>query len=310
MTNLKKYLYIINYPKPEKELCLIEMKYLFKDKFFNKILFTEEKINPSISPFVRFRLEILFADENIEKICKNLKDKGETSEDYKVEYIKFEEETIPHEERLNTIKALGLSILGTCKMTKPKNLFGIIKINNIYYFGKLLKNDFMWDTHVKKPCSYSNSLSTKLARVIVNLASEGNKTKKIIDPCCGIGTTIIEGKYLGLNIIGSDINPKVVQGANMNLEHFGFQPEIETKDLNSIEGEYDASILDIPYGIFSHTNEDEQNNLIKSLRRISKKMILISFEDLSSLIIKNNFEIKDICPVTKGKFKRYIYICE
>ena len=58
-------------------------------------------------------------------------------------------------------------------------------------------------------------LPPKLAQILINLAGvEG----AIWDPFCGSGTLVMEGLLMGRDMIGSDINPKYIEGAKKNIE--------------------------------------------------------------------------------------------
>lgn len=58
----------------------------------------------------------------------------------------------------------------------------------------------------------------KLAKTMLNLA-QVNKDSTILDPFCGFGTILEEALLWGhKNLIGSDINPKTLEGAKENLE--------------------------------------------------------------------------------------------
>lgn len=57
-----------------------------------------------------------------------------------------------------------------------------------------------------KPNTFSNSLDIRLARTLINIAGENDQTKTMIDPCCGMGTVVLEGLALGYSIKGFDIS--------------------------------------------------------------------------------------------------------
>ena len=54
--------------------------------------------------------------------------------------------------------------------------------------------------HDDKPNTFSNSLDIRLARTLVNLAAGDNDQVTIVDPCCGMGTVVLEGLALDLDI--------------------------------------------------------------------------------------------------------------
>ena len=86
---------------------------------------------------------------------------------------------------------------------------------------------------------------------------------KAIDPCCGIGTVVVEALSMGINIVGRDISPLVAIGAR-KYAHFGFEGTI-TKAL-----ELRRCIIDMPYDLFTHATPENQLSILSSARRIAK----------------------------------------
>lgn len=63
-------------------------------------------------------------------------------------------------------------------------------------------------------------LPPKLARIMVNLASPGETSARILDPFCGTGTVLLESLMLGKEAIGSDIRADAVNQTLTNLKWF------------------------------------------------------------------------------------------
>lgn len=64
-------------------------------------------------------------------------------------------------------------------------------------------------------------LPPKVARMMINVAlgSEINSSRGVLyDPFCGSGTMLLEGRTLGLAVIGSDIDQEAITGTRTNLE--------------------------------------------------------------------------------------------
>jgi len=59
-------------------------------------------------------------------------------------------------------------------------------------------------------------LPPKLARLMVNLATQGN-SGTLLDPFCGTGTILMEAALVGCSVIGSDCNERAVTGTHHNL---------------------------------------------------------------------------------------------
>ncbi len=310
MREVKKYLYVINYPTFEKELCMMEMRVLFGKEPEDKVLVSRRKFNPSNSTFIKKRLDVIYEKDSLEEILAELEADRIHLDDFKAEYLRLQKGNVEFEDRLKSIREIGLRIVGNSSMTAPKTILGVTKYNGRWLLGINNNNDCKWQLHENKPCSYSNSLSVRTARPVVNIATGGNHKIRVIDPCCGVGTTLVEGLSMGYDISGCELNPKIVEDANENLKHYNLKAKVINKDMHEIEEYYEASIIDIPYGLFSHTTEKVQQDIINTARRISKKMIMVAFENLDQMILNAGFKIVDRCTVTKGTFKRYILICE
>ncbi len=306
----RRYFYSINYPIFEKELCNMEMRCLFNETPSEKYLFSNIYINASRSPFIKELISIIYEENSLEKIVDNIIEDKLSYDDFKVCYIKLENGDIDYKERLASISKIGFVIIGEPKMHNPKVILGITQVNGRWIFGKYERNDYEWHIHDKKPYSYSNSLSLRVARALVNIGVKNNLDLKLIDPCCGVGTVVIEAISMRINVVGYEINKKIAENAQKNLEFFGYKNVITNGDMNKIEKKYDVSIIDLPYGLFTPTTIDEQKALIETARRISKKLVIVTFENMDKYITDVGFNITDQCCVSKGKFKRYISICE
>lgn len=307
---IKKYLYVINYPVYEADLCMMEMRTLFNDVPEDKVLISERKFNPSNSPFIKKRLEVIYEEDSFEEILKKLEEEEIRLEDFKAEYLRLETGNIPYEERLKTLREIGLRIIGFPSMTAPKIRLGITRHKEKWIFGICVNNDYKWKEHDNKPCTYSNSLGIRTAKAIVNIATMGKAETRVVDACCGVGTTLIEGLSAGYDICGYELSPKTTANAKENLRYFKLEERVVNQDMNKIEEEYDSCIIDIPYGLFSHTTKELQQEMIDTARRISKRMIMVTFEDIDRLILNAGFKIVERCSVGKGNFIRDVLICE
>ena len=307
---IKEYLYIINYQNYEKSLCDMEMKYIFGHIPNEKYIFTELNIEASRSAFIKHKISIIYSSDNIKSIVDYIEYKKLAYNDFKVNYIKSDHGDIDYNKRLDAMKNIGFVIKGYPDIHNPKINLAITKIKNRYIFGEYEKNELSWQRFDKMPHSYSNGLSLKMARAIINIAVEHNLDSKVVDPCCGIGTVVLEGLDLGIDIIGLEISKQIAHNARNNIEFFGYDRDIiQCGDMHNIKEKYDIAIVDIPYGIFSPITYEEQLEIIKTSRKIADKVILISFEDMDKELIDEEFKVIDKGTIVKNRFTRYITIC-
>ena len=306
---IKEYLYIINYQDYEKSLCDMEMKYIFGNVPKEKYIYSKVNIKPSRSAFIKHKISIIYSSIDIDNIVEHIRDNKIAYNDFKVNYIKSDYDDIDYNQRLQAVKDIGFVIIGFPDIHNPKVNLAITKINNNYIFGEYEKNDLSWQRFDKMPHSYSNGLSLKMARAIINIAVQNNLDSKVIDPCCGIGTVVLEGLDLGIDIKGIEISKQIAHNARNNIEFFGYDRDIIIcNDMHNLKEKYDIAIIDIPYGIFSPITYEEQVKIIKTSRKIAEKVILISFEDMDKELMREGFKVIDKGTIVKNRFTRYITI--
>ncbi|MFK8055040.1 MAG: TRM11 family methyltransferase [Saprospiraceae bacterium] len=310
---IPKHIYCFRYETYEEALCKLESKYIFEEENANKVLFTDVKVEPSSSAFIKTRLDIIKSSNDYPTLIKEIKSEEIHLDGFKVEYVVFDGDTTEYPERLEKLKDIGFSIDGTPNYYKPTVTYALCIHEGIWYFGTLIKNHYAWEKHNKKPFSYSNSISINIAKSLVNIAAKGNYENSLIDTCCGVGTILLEAAFAGYNIEGFDINWKVCRNARGNLAHFGFETTVYRADIKDIDKRYDAAIIDLPYNLLSCASEDDVVHIITSAGELSDRLVIVSIADIASVIENAGFQITDQCSVGKrGKtsFERKVWVCE
>ncbi len=304
------FLYFINYQDNERELCKMEMRCLFNREINEKYFFSDIDINASKSPFIKSKIKIIYSDESLDRIVIKIKEDNLSYDDFKVSYVKSEQGDVQYEDRLEATRKIGFVVNGYPDMHKPRNPLAVTKINGLWIFGEYERNDFKWQKHNDKPYSYSNALGLRMARALVNIAMKDNEEGTLIDPCCGVGTVVIEALDLGIKVKGCEISKQIAYNARENVEFLGYlRDTIVCYDMHKIKDKYDSAIIDIPYGLFSPVTLEEQKAIIHTARNICEKMVIVTFEDMEKFIVEAGFSVIDKCVVPKGNFKRHILVC-
>ena len=306
------YLYHINYYEYDKDLCTLEMKYLFKEVWDQKVFMSSIEVNPSVSPFIKSRLEVLFLADNIEAVYDFINTYNVETEDFDLKYLKLESGDVNAKTRNSLCKDMALQIKATRNINNPSLVLGVTQYQGVWYFGKLVKNTYTWRRHNNRPYTYSNSLKVNLAKVLVNIAGEGDTNRSIIDPCCGAGTVLLEGVYAGYTMTGSDISRKTSWNALRNVRHFAYEVDVKQEAIENIKTHYDACIIDLPYGLYSKTSPQAQASIISNAGRIANRVIIVSSEDIKTMIEAQGLQVEDSCKLIKSvnrSFARYIWIC-
>lgn len=311
--NTHKYIYTFNYENIESDLCKLESKYVFGTKEQNKLLFSDQKIEPSISSFIKNRIEIISFASDYDTLLNEIKKEDIRVEGFKVEYLVFEGDKTEYANRLSKLRDIGFSIEGMHDYYNPKTTYALCNHENTWYFGILVKNNFDWHKHKQKPHSFSNSISVNIAKSLVNVAAKGNKEAKLLDACCGMGTIMLEACFAGNNIEGCDINEKIAKNARENLEYFNYNTKIYHSDIKDLDLKYDAVIIDLPYNLFTKVNDNDISHIIKASAEITDRLVIVSTTDITAIISDIGFVISGYCSVSKRgktKFARKIWVCE
>lgn len=304
-----KYLYIYNYAPQEKALCEMEFKRIFNTKMTSKYYFSDQFFEYTRSVFIKGRLDILMSSNYFLDIVSFLEKEKLCYYDFKVIYLKNEITHVDYQESLNKCRKIAHPIDGSVDMQNPKVVFAITKIHDTWYFG-IYHDDALWSLRYEKPHSYSHSLNIRDARTIVNIAVGNQMSLKVVDPCCGIGTVVLEALSMGIDIEGYDINRDVSYQARMNLKHFGYDVDIiQRKDMRTLTKEYDVTIMDIPYGVYSPFTYQQQLELIQMAKQLSPCLLLVSHIIMDKELKEMGYTIKDQAMIQKGSFQRYITLC-
>jgi len=308
-----EYIYNVNYNIQDHNLCAFEVKALFNHELEDKVFFTDKEVDPSISPFIKNRIRVIYKKKTLDEILDTILEDDFRANDFMVKYVGMynRDPNIDRGKKLS--KEIGLRIYGYPSFESAKVLIAITEYQGHWYFGYLKENNYEWREHKQKPYSFSSALGVNMAKVLINVATKGDTSKSIIDTCCGVGTVVLAGKFAGHNICGWEINPKISKLARMNLEHYEYNAEIITGDMRDIEKRYDVVVVDLPYNNFSLFDEKAQFDIIRHAKNISNRMVIVSSVDMREKLNEEGLEIIDFCKAgktIKRDFARYIWICE
>jgi tRNA G10 N-methylase Trm11 len=196
-------------------------------------------------------------------------------------------------------------------MRTPERIFHAACVQGSWLLGESETQKAVWLRHVDKPQQYSTALSTRVARAVVNIAVPEIRGVRAVDPCCGIGTVLIEALSMGMDMAGYDINPLAIRGARANLKYFGFPDVVKLADMTSLGPEtYDAAVLDMPYNLCSKLPTEQQEKMLSSARRLAPRVIILTIEEVDEALSASGFRVMERCSIRKGSFRRQLLVCQ
>ncbi|WNS46975.1 RNA methyltransferase [Paenibacillus sp. MMS20-IR301] len=308
------YIYTYTHTEDEASLCGMELRCLF-GRVIPPMLFSSGiQVDVSRSPFIKERVDVMYAGDTLEEIYKQTEQVELAGQTFKVIFVKTNdlapEHKVEYDERRAIEREIGMRIEGEADVNRPERVYGLVTLGGRWYFGTYHKNKATWLRQMQKPRSYSIALSTRVARAAVNMAVPRIPGVKAIDPCCGIGTVMVEALSMGIDIVGRDINPFIAAGARTNIAHFGFESTVTLGDIADIEEHYDAAIVDMPYNLYSSITPEEQFAILANARRIAGRVVIVAIEAMDEMISSAGFTIIDRCIAKKGLFSRHLMLCE
>jgi tRNA (guanine10-N2)-dimethyltransferase len=108
------------------------------------------------------------------------------------------------------------------------------------------------------------TLHPKIARALVNLSSV-KRNEVLLDPFCGTGGILLEAGLLGVQIIGSDIEQKMIDGCKKTLDFYDIKNyTLSRMDIGMIHQSsslIDAVATDFPYGKSTTTKGEDITKL-------------------------------------------------
>ena len=151
------------------------------------------------------------------------------------------------------------------------------------------------------------TMHPKIARALVNLSAV-KKNEVLLDPFCGTGGILIEAGLLGIRMIGSDVEKKMIDGCKRNLEFYHLDTsQLHCADIGDIV-KYapcvDAVVTDFPYAKATTTKGEKPQKLydrafetISHILGVNKRAVIgFSSEDMIS-IGEQYLTLEDVFPV-------------
>lgn len=191
------------------------------------------------------------------------------------------------------------------EMKNPKTSLEFFFAGGKIYFGILQreigKKGFNQRKPLNRPFFRPVSMDPRIARAMVNLGR--TRKGRILDPFCGTGGILIEAGLSGLRVYGTDMDPEMVRGTEMNLERFGVKGNVTEGDSMKLEDHYGRNFFDLivtcpPYGRLSSLKGEKIGELYRksteSMERVLKKGGFLVMGAPTNINIKTNMQLIEI----------------
>jgi tRNA G10 N-methylase Trm11 len=304
----QRYLYLTAIPDQEAELIKAECQALTgatPDE--HGIAISEQRVDVKRGAYVKSCTALLFEGGSVAELCAQIKATGLHADDFRVFVVR-----LPRNLEVDAMKIahiVGGVIGGKARLTQPRVAFLTVVTREKLWFGKLLfESDGWWVVHRKRPYVTSSALPTRLARAMVNLITAPGE--RLVDPCCGTGTIVVEAAHMGIEVVGYDINPGMVKATQGNLAHYGLKAEVRLADASQIDGQFDKLATDLPYGIMLDSDASRDEAVLRNVRRMASKAAFVDIRDLSGQLTDLGYTIETIIEAPKHSIVRRIFVAD
>ncbi len=203
-------------------------------------------------------------------------------------------------------KSIADLISGRPNLDNPRIQFALIVAQEMWRFGVIVSRSAQhWRSQANRPYHCSHGLASQMARALVNLVAAPGDT--LLDPCCGSGTVVAEALRDGIHAWGVEINPSLARQTAANLRSLKLPANVIVGDARRLRGNFDAAVIDFPYGHSSPVESSLHADILTNLRTQVDRMALICGCEQSRLLHQLGLTIQQQASVTKGQLTRYIY---
>ncbi|CUX77944.1 TIGR01177 family methyltransferase [Thermococcus chitonophagus] len=170
----------------------------------------------------------------------------------------------------------------------------------------------------RRPFSRPIALPPRIARAMVNLT---RATRELLDPFMGTGGMLIEAGLMGLKVYGIDIREDMVEGAKINLEHYGVKDYVvkvgdATRIKEVFPGKtFEAIATDPPYGTSTTLPMDRDElyrRALESMYEVLEGYLSIAFPaDFDAIDVAESigFKVLDrFYQRVHSSLSRYFYV--
>lgn len=300
-----RFAYLVAYRPEEAEIAALELLRMTGARLEGRLAWSCVACDISVAAYTRLVLEVLAQAESFERLLEQTAALGLAAQGFAVDV-----ERVPPRPRIVSQEAarrLADLIEGRPNLSHPRVRFLLVAQEGRYLFGRVIslaRRD--WHDAGERPVNFSNSLTPRLSRAVVNLVAAPGDT--LLDPCCGSGTVLIEAEWLGVRARGWDLAQSHVEMTLRNLAHFGCRTPVAQGDARELTAEADAAVLDLPYGHTSRADDELYLGIVSRVARCVRRLAVLTGADKAYLWRQLELQVLALARVPETNLVRHVYV--
>ncbi|NYT06567.1 MAG: methyltransferase domain-containing protein [Methanomicrobiales archaeon] len=193
--------------------------------------------------------------------------------------------------QLDLERLLGTCIAGPVSLSRPAAEYRLVCSGERCFLGRVLfrtdRGSYAYRNPMRRPFFHPGVMMPILARALVNLSRAG-AGERLFDPFCGTGGVLLEGRLLGMEVLGSDMDPAMLAGCRANLPDAELM-RADATDLPLRDGSVDAVVTDLPYGQSVCIRGSDMDRLydaslaeIRRVLRPGRRAVVVTHRDIGA----------------------------
>jgi tRNA G10 N-methylase Trm11 len=300
------YVYRLAHMEHERDLAVLEGLALVPGATVDgRLLWASEAHDVRRAAFVSFGVKVLAEGATAEELVARARELHREAHAFRIDLERVPPGPVVDSQAL--IVALANALHGKPNLSQPEERYLILAREGRFIFGPVVsRSNHGWRPHETKPHYYSCSLLARVARAMVNLVARPGDA--VCDPCCGVGSILLEAADLGLRCVGWDLNEKIVPGALANLRHYGYEALIGVGDARTVAGRFDVVVTDLPYGHSTPVDPGLARAILANTARLAPRLCIATLDPLEEDLAATGYDLQARVCCPAGSLQRLIYV--
>lgn len=248
------------------------------------------------SAYLRSGLRLLAQGATLDELLTAVSQADFLAEGFRIDFLSLSGKNRLRPQR--SIVALADVIPFYPNLSDPQHRFLLVERQQGLWFGEVLSEcQYSFQQHAAKPFSTSTSLSSQLARALVNLVIP--QARSLVDPCCGTGSILLEAHLLGLQTYGADQNRRTAWMARQNLAHFGYDVVVDHVEIQDCQRKADALVTDLPYGRLLMTDESAIRSILEHGVKLAPLAVYVTGHNIRDWLTDVGYDQVEVFTVNK-----------
>ena len=299
------YLYFLSTDDADLELAQAELWALTGCEAEGRIGLAPVACDISRSAYVGVCAELLAHGSSLEELCAGVRDAGVVGDGFRIEVRKMPPKVAVGSPEI--ARHLADAMRGFPDLDKPRERYLALCREGSWRFGRVLSEiDRGYLRQGDRPHNFSQSLNARHARALVNMIAAPGDT--LLDPCCGVGTCLIEARLMGIRAVGCDISKANAFNAAANLAHLGLPRIVAVADARHVAGAFDAALIDFPYGHTTRVDASLYREILNNIAPRALRLGVITGQPAEDLFASLSLQVLRCARVRARRLVRHFYV--